>query len=65
MPGFFREVASPAFEMCMNRTSALPLYLLRQKMQSQGLRIVRESTRDVPAYLRIPVEDVPPPRFPT
>lgn len=58
IPGF--GVASPAFEICMYRTSALQLYLLRKKC----IPIVPEEvkfTRDVPGGTWVLVSSVPPP----
>src|SRR6266853_868888 len=59
MPGF--GVASPAFEMCMNRTSALQLYLLRKKCNPSAPDVVK-FTRDVPGGTCVLVKSVPPPR---
>src|SRR6267378_8124738 len=59
IPGF--GVARPALEICMNRTSALQLYLLRRKCNPSAPDVVK-FTRDVPGGTCVFVKSVPPPR---
>jgi hypothetical protein len=58
IPGF--GVASPALEICMKRTSALQLYLLRGKCSPNAPELVK-FTREVPGGTRVLLKSVPPP----
>src|SRR5579859_1779668 len=58
IPGF--GVANPALEICMNRTSALQLFLRRRKCKPIAPEVVK-FTRDVPAGTSVLLKSVPPP----
>src|SRR6267378_3007820 len=58
IPGFGE--ARPALEICINRTSALQLYLLRRKCNPNAPEVVK-FTRDVPGGTCVLLKSVPPP----